>query len=134
MTPVATTLLLPVVLLAAQPGPGPGQQTQTPALLNVRDFGAKGDGKTDDTAAIQAAIDVLASDGVARGQERPGRHILRLADAQHELAGQPPHGLRLGPELRHEQPVVSCAVLGRPPRRHAPAQPLRRRRRITSGF
>lgn len=30
--------------------------TETPVVMNVRDFGAKGDGATDDTAAIQAAL------------------------------------------------------------------------------
>lgn len=35
----------------------PTSEAKEPGALNVRDFGAKGDGKTSDTAAIQAALD-----------------------------------------------------------------------------
>jgi hypothetical protein len=35
----------------------------TPEFVSVRDFGAKGDGRTDDTAAFQKALDSLANGG-----------------------------------------------------------------------
>lgn len=46
---------------------GPEWQTQNPAsggVANVREFGARGDGVADDSAAIQAAIDSLTRGGV----------------------------------------------------------------------
>src|SRR5271166_1070889 len=45
------------------------------AGLNVRDYGAKGDGVTRDTAALQAAIDAAAKQGGGEVHLSPGRYI-----------------------------------------------------------
>ncbi len=45
------------------------------AALNVRDYGAKGDGTTKDTASIQAAIDAAEKHGGGEVRVPPGRYI-----------------------------------------------------------
>lgn len=57
-----------------------GLRAQTPArrgkvALNVRDFGAKGDGSTKDTAAIQRAIDRASALGGGDVVAPPGRYL-----------------------------------------------------------
>src|SRR5262245_20833827 len=54
-----------MALAAAQASASPGceEAPKSEFIVNVKDKGARGDGQTDDTAAIQAAIDELAGTG-----------------------------------------------------------------------
>ncbi|MBI3922939.1 MAG: hypothetical protein HY318_16075 [Armatimonadetes bacterium] len=70
----AMALMLYVVAAFAQGG-RPMDQGPTEGIFNVRGFGAKADGATDDTAALQCAIDKAAQQG---GQVYlpPGRYFV----------------------------------------------------------
>ena len=86
-----------------------------PNMIDVRDHNAVGDGKTDDTAAIQKALDKAAETKADRAYSR-GRVLLLDAEdsAQRGLGGQSDLG------LRHQRRIGLAAVrrLGRVPVGH----------------
>ena len=64
---LATTASFGAAMLGAEPaaygaGPGKAGKNAGAQVYNIRDFGAKGDGITLDTAAVQAAIDTCNRD------------------------------------------------------------------------
>src|ERR1035438_1070981 len=61
---VARAAALSGVWLALRPRIG-AAEVVTDTLLNVRQFGAKGDAKSEDTRAIQSAVDAAATRGGA---------------------------------------------------------------------
>jgi hypothetical protein len=81
---VATSLLSPAA--PAQAGmPGPcTEPPPSPLVVNVKDKGAKGDGRTDDTEAIQAAIDaVKGTKGTVLVPD--GTYLVEVADKKKQL-------------------------------------------------
>jgi polygalacturonase len=82
-----------VILCCLVAGPAIGEQ----AIYDVRDFGAKGDGKTLNTQAIQAAIDKCAASGGGTVYLPPGKwvsgtiymdsHVTLLLDSGSTLLG-----------------------------------------------
>lgn len=75
------TVLVAACGLACAPGPNqgespaPGASSTPTASLSVADFGARGDGQTLDTAAIQSAVDALPAGGELRFP--PGTYRIR---------------------------------------------------------
>jgi hypothetical protein len=62
---IARAAALGGVWLTMRPGVSPAAQAGSDTVLNARQFGAKGDGRSDDTKSIQSAIDAAAARGGA---------------------------------------------------------------------
>src|SRR5947207_3819827 len=56
---------------------GSPQQATRPTLVNVRDVGAMGDGKTDDTAAFEVAASTVARSGGGVIYVPTGAYVVR---------------------------------------------------------
>jgi hypothetical protein len=87
----------------------------TPAIsVSVRDFGAKGDGVTSDTAAVQKAIDTVAAGGggevrIPAGRYISGSLVLKARTTLHLDAG----ATLLGGSNRDDYPIVQARWEGR---------------------
>jgi hypothetical protein len=66
MTKIVAGLFLFMSVVMSMPAPA-AEPPIPPGVFNVRNFGAKGDGRTDDTAAIQAAVNAFTRDYSGRG-------------------------------------------------------------------
>ena len=73
---VSTAVALSPAYSAAAERGGPAAAVKGAHLYDIRDFGAKGDGRTLDTAALQAAIDACARDGGGTVLVPPGTFVI----------------------------------------------------------
>src|SRR5713101_4774770 len=66
--------------------------TQTASVLNVRDFGAKGDGIAKDTIAIQSSLDAAAKQGGGTVHIPAGRYLSGTIHLKNNVTLQVSHG------------------------------------------
>lgn len=102
---------------ALQDGPGP--------VRSPEDFGARGDGSTDDTDAVQAAVDAVRDAGIGTVALRAGAtYLVSSVEIQHGLTIDG-HGARILRPAHHENGVRTLTTQHRPARTAAQhAQPI----------
>ena len=99
--------------------------------FNVLDFGAKGDGVTDDTAAFQAAIDAVAARGAGKIVIPYSPKGYRIAGPGHEfVAGRPCRGQLVIPPIRN----LNIAFEGEMPCKLLYSYQVRPPEAVKSGF
>ena len=74
-TLIVLTALAAATADAAPPAPHPHSFDREKGVFSVREFGARGDGTTKNTEAIQSAIDAAASSGGGTVLLPPGRYV-----------------------------------------------------------
>ena len=86
MKRIATCLAWVTLVSVLSAGPGAGASTQTPpgsdrnaSGLNVRNFGAQGDEKTDDTAAFLRALDACQQTDCGSVYVPSGRYLIKTS-------------------------------------------------------
>jgi len=72
---IALAIVATLVLWAAKSNSGWVVRSRTPFYYNVRSYGAQGDGISEDTRALQAAIDAAAKHGGGLVLLPPGRYL-----------------------------------------------------------
>src|SRR5271157_80482 len=73
---VGLAFFLSCIVLQARQAPGsPAAPSGSSTYLDVRSFGAKGDGVAKDTAAVQAAMDAAAKQGGGTVLLPPGKYL-----------------------------------------------------------
>jgi polygalacturonase len=113
--PTCLIAILTVLSLAIFNRPGGAQPAQSPAAaLNVRAFGALGDGKTKDTAAFQRALDACAAAGGGEVLVPAGNYIIGSIELKSNTTLRLEKGANLNgsPDL-DDYPIIKARWEGR---------------------
>ncbi len=106
MRPRFLVLVAAIILLAVSPTFSAEEKTMLEGVFSVKDFGAKADGTTDDTASIQSALDAAAKDG-GKVYLPPGKYLVK--GSINVRAGVSVEGVSNAP--RYNSPLTGTVIL-----------------------